>query len=85
MSTLGPDLLPTFSPMIEHRRFVHLALADDDGAVDRKPAELAAHCVDSGAVGFLLEPPPAQPRRGDRRKFGHPRDLDRHDAFDAGI
>ena len=46
----GADLLAD----IEHGRLVHLALADDDGAVDRDAVEGAAHAFDGGAVGLVL-------------------------------
>ena len=36
---------------IEHRRFVALAFADDDGAVDGKIVERVAHGFDGGVVG----------------------------------
>ena len=47
---LGADLLAD----VEHRRLVALALADDDGAVDRQAVQFAPHGVDGGLVGRLL-------------------------------
>ena len=66
----------------QHRRFVALALADHDGAVDRQLVELAPHGVDRRLVGGLLVAAAAQPRRGDRRALGDAHQLQREDAFD---
>ena len=38
----------------QHRRFVHLALADDHRAIDRHRVERLAHGFDRRAVGFVL-------------------------------
>ena len=46
----GADLLA----VEQHRRFVLLALADDDDAVHRDGVEDEAHGVDRGAVGGVL-------------------------------
>ena len=66
----------------QHRRLVELALADDDGAVDRQLVELAPHGIDRRLVGRLLGAAAAQPRRRDRRALGHAHDLDREDALE---
>ena len=61
--------------VVEHRRFVLLALADDDHAVHRHAAEHDAHGVDRRAVGALLVAAahPAGRRHG--RRLGHPDQL----------
>ena len=51
---------------VEHRRLVHLALADDDRAVDGDAVEGAAHRLDGGAVGLVLLAQ-AHPARGAAR------------------
>jgi hypothetical protein len=66
---------------IQHRRLIAFALADHDGAFDRQLVELAAHRVDRSLVGRLLVAMAAQPRRGHRRTFRHPHDLQRQDAL----
>ena len=75
----GADLLADE----QHRRFVHLALADHDGAVDRQRVKLAPHGIDRGLVGFLLGAAPAQPRRGDCGALGHAHDLERQNALNG--
>ena len=52
---LGADLFADE----QHRRLIHLALADDDGPVDRQIVEFAAHGIDGGLVGGLLVAAPA--------------------------
>ena len=83
------DLRPGFRADLladeQHRRFVALALADHDRAVDRQLVELAPHGVDGGLVGGLLVAVAAQPRRRHRRAFGHAHDLERQDAFEQKL
>ena len=54
--------------VVEHRRFVLLALADDDDAVHRDAVEHEPHGIDRGAVGGVLVAPahPAPGRRAPR-------------------
>ena len=61
---------------VEHRRFVHLALADDDRAAHGYAAELAAHGIDGSLVGGLLVSSASEARSGDRGRLGHPCDLE---------
>ena len=79
------DLEPAFGADLladeQHRRFVHLAFADHDRAVDRQLVELAPHGVDRGLVGGLFVAAAAQPRRIDRRALGHAHDLERENAL----
>ena len=82
ISTLGPFLLPTFSPMNSIGASSQLALADHHRAVDRQLVELAPHGVDRGLVGRLLVAVAAQPRRRHRRALGHAHDLEREDALE---
>ena len=63
---------PTRSPMIQHRRFVHLAFADDHGAVDRHRVERLAHRFNGGAVGLVLVAMADPVGRGDGRGLGDP-------------
>ena len=65
----------------QHRRFVHLALADHNRAVDQQLAEFAPHRVDRGLIGFFLGAAPAQTRRRDRCPLGHPGEFDRENAL----
>ena len=82
MSTLGPVLLPTFSPMNSIGASSSLALADHHRAVDRQLVELAPHRVDRGLVGRLVLAVAAQPRRRHRRALGHAHDLERENALE---
>ena len=59
----------------EHRRFVLLALADHDDAVHRDRVEHEAHRVDRGAVGGELVAAPDPAGGGERRRLGHPHQL----------
>ena len=51
MSTCGGSPLPMLLAVVEHRRLVLLALADDDDAVHLDGVEHVAHGVDGGLVG----------------------------------
>ena len=55
----------------QHRCFVALTLADDDGAVHVEFVERGAHGFDGGVVGSLFIAPPDQRGRADGRSFGH--------------
>ena len=76
----GADLLADE----QHRRLVALALADDDGAVDRQIVQFAAHGVDRCLVGRLLVAAAAQPRRRHRSALGDPCHLQRESAVEHG-
>ena len=82
MSILGPVPLPTFSPMIQHRRLVAFALADHDGAVEIEFVERLAHRLDRGGVGRLLVAAAGQLRRGDRRRFGDSHHFEHEDTVE---
>ena len=61
----------------QHRRLVALALADDDGAVDRHRVHLAPHRLDRHLVGLV---PVALAHRlgaGDRRLLDDPQEVER--------
>jgi hypothetical protein len=77
----GADLLADE----QHRRLIHLALADHNRAIDRKAAEFAAHGIDGGLVGFLFRAATAQPGGGNCGALGHPHYLKRQSAIEAGI
>ena len=66
--------------VVEHRRLVLLALADDDGAVHRDGVEEQPHRVDGGLVGRLLVAAPDPARGGERRGLGHAHELEREVA-----
>ena len=51
---LGPFAVPDLLAVVEHRRLVLLALADDDDAAHRDAVEDVPHRVDRGLVGGLL-------------------------------
>src|SRR5262245_50639202 len=74
---LGADFLANE----QHRRFVDLTLANDDGAVDRQFVEFAAHGVDRSLVGRLVLAMPPQARRGYRRTLGDAHDFEGENAF----
>ena len=63
----GADLLPD----VEHRCFIALALADDDGAVERQLVERVAHGFDSGRIGSFLIASPDELGCIDGGGFGH--------------
>ena len=65
----------------EHRRFVFLALADDDDSVHRNGVEHQAHRVDRRLVGALLLAAADPPGRTERRRLGHPHQLEREVAI----
>jgi hypothetical protein len=69
----------------QHRRLIHLALADHNRAVDRKAAEFVAHGIDGSLVGFLSRAATAQPGGGNCGALSYPRDLKRQGALEAGI
>ena len=58
MSTAGRISVADVLAVVEHRRLVLLALADDDDAVHGNRLEDDAHGVDGGAIGTLLVAPP---------------------------
>ena len=64
----------------QHRRFVALALADDDAAVDVDVAEFGAHGLDGGVVGGLLVALAAPVGGGDRGALGDAHQLERQGA-----
>ena len=68
-----PDLLAD----VEHRRFVALALADDDGAVDRHRVHHAAHRLDGDLVGLVAIALPHRVGAGDGRLFDDPEKFER--------
>ena len=76
MSVSGGVPSPIALAVVEHRRFVLLALADDDDAVHRHGVEDGAHGVDGGAVGSVLVAPAHPPRRGQRRRLGDADELE---------
>src|SRR5262245_65174325 len=74
---LGADFLANE----QHRRFVDLTLANDDGAVDRQLVEFAAHGVDRSLIGCLVLAMPPQARRGYRRTLGDAHDFEGKNAL----
>ena len=77
----GADLLANE----EHRRFVHFALADHHGAVDRKPAQFAVHGVDGGLIRHFFRAASAQSRSRHCGSLRHPHDLERQRAPEARV
>ncbi len=55
----------------QHRRFVALAFANNDGAADRQFVERGAHRFDGGGIGGLFVAAPDQRRGRDRCSFGN--------------
>ena len=77
---LGPLAVADLLAVVEHRRLVLLALADDDDAVHRDRVEHRAHRVDGGLVGGDLVAA-ADPAAGaHRRGLGHAHELEREVA-----
>ena len=70
--------------VVEHRRFVLLALADDDGAAHGDRVEDRPHGVDGGLVDDLLVAAPEVAGRGERRGLGGTDELQREVAVDLG-
>ncbi len=67
--------------VVEHRSLVLLALADDDHAVHRDGIEHQPHGIDRRLVGALLVAAADHPRGGQRRRLGHPHQLERQVAI----
>ena len=83
MSTLGPALVPTFSPMNSIG-----ASSISPSPITTVPSigslfKLAPHGIDRGLIGFLFRAAPAQPRRRDRGALGHAHDLERENALNG--
>ena len=66
---------------VEHRRLVHLAFADDDGAPDFDAPEFPAHRVDGGLVGSFFVAAPAHLRGCDSRRFRDARHFEHQNAL----
>jgi hypothetical protein len=64
----------------QHRRFVHFAFADHHRAVDRKPAQFAAHGIDGGLIRHLFRAAAAQSRGSHRGPLRYPHDFERQRA-----
>ena len=62
--------------VVEHRRVVLLALADDDDALHAHRADQRAHRVDRGAVAAVLVAAADPPARGHRGRLGDPHQLE---------
>ena len=62
--------LADFLADIEHRRFIHLAFADDDGAVDGDGVEGLAHGFNGRTIGFVFLAAADPARGGDGGGFG---------------
>ena len=62
--------------VVEHRRLVLLAFADDDDAVHRHGGEHGAHRLDGGAVHADLVAPSNPARRRHRRRLGDAHELE---------
>ena len=78
---LGPVAVTDVLAVVEHRRFVLLALADDDNPVDADRSEHVAHRVDGGLVGGFLVAA-ADPSSGaEGRGFRDPDELHREIAI----
>ena len=85
MSTDGRAAVADLLAVEEHRRFVLLALADHDDAVHRDRVEHEAHRVDRGAVGGDLVAAPDPAGGGQRRRLGHPHQLQGEVAVRLGL
>ena len=70
--------------VVEHRRLVLLALADDDGAVHRDRVEDVAHRVDGGLVGGDLVAAADPAGRGEGGGLGDADELEREVAVGLG-
>ena len=68
-----PDLLAD----VEHRRFVALAFADDDRAVDRHRVHHLAHRLDGHLVGLVAVALPHRVRARDRGLLDDAKKLER--------
>ena len=74
---LGAGAVADLLAVVEHRRFVLLALADHDDAVHVDGVEERAHAVHGGLVGRDLVAAPDLPRRRQRAALGGADDLER--------
>ena len=78
---LGIAAVADLLAVVEHRRFVLLAFADDDDAVHRDRVEHEAHRVDGGAVGGELVAAAHPAAGGERGGLGDPGELHREVAI----
>ena len=92
MSTSGKSAAPLSvrahaDPLadVEHRRFVALALADDDRAVDRHRVHLVPHRFDGDLIGLVPIALPHRVRAGDRRLLDDPDEVERQIGIDVGV
>ena len=69
-SNSGPVPAPDLLAVVQHRRLVLLAFADDDHAAERDRAQQQPHLVDGRLVAALLVAPAGPPAGGHRRGFG---------------
>ena len=67
--------------VVEHRRLVLLALADDHRAPHRHRADELAHRVDGRPVAAVLVPAPDEPARRHRGRLRHPHEFEREVAI----
>jgi hypothetical protein len=68
---------------VQHRSFVALALADDDGARDRHILKCSPHGLDGGVVGPVAVALTHGPRGGDRSFFHDTNQFERQLLFDV--
>ena len=80
MSTSGRRAIADPLAVVEHRRLVLLALADDDDAVHGDRGQHGTHRIDRGLVDALLVAAPHETPGGDSRGLGDPHQLEREIA-----
>ena len=81
---LRPGAVADVLAVVEHRRFVLLTLADDDGAAHGDRVQHRAHGVDRGLVDDLLVAAPEMTGGGERSGLGGADELEREVAVDRG-
>ena len=74
--TVGTVAVADLLAVVEHGRFVLLALADDDDALHRHGGDQLAHRVDRGRVGPVLVTASDPSARGHRSSFGDTDELE---------
>src|SRR5438270_1501962 len=73
---VGTETVADLLAVVEHGRFVLLALADDDDALHRDGGDQLAHRVDRGSVGAVLVSPADPATGGHGGRFGHTDELE---------
>ena len=82
---IRPDASSDLFADEEHRRFVPLAFADHNRALDREFCQFMPHGIHCSPIGVDLVAKPTQEGRRNSRALGHAGDLEAQDALDDEV